>query len=130
MLRTVAVEAVFQRVQILAHRWLRSVCSATLSVALIVSVVACGGGNEPSDAVNSNSRMFTVVGADKASVRFSAAASSSSGKLVGQVTVRVARDSTGAPALLGDQFPLGPVYQFTPLDMVGENIEIRIPVST
>jgi Immunoglobulin domain len=103
-----------------------------ISTTIGLSLAACGGGSsekgggEQLDAVNSTPEAFTVVGVDKASVSFS---NSIGGKRAEQVTVRVARDSTGAPPLQDDQTPLGPVYQFTPLGFADEGIEIRIPVS-
>jgi hypothetical protein len=112
-----------------AVSWRQSLAKAALAsmlgLGLGFGLAACGGG-EPTDAVNSTTQGFTVVGADKASVSFSESAAA---KRASQVTVRVARDSTGAPSLQADQTPLGPVYQFTPLDLADDGIEIRIPVS-
>jgi hypothetical protein len=96
-----------------------------LGLGLGFGRAACGGA-ESTDAVNSTFQAFTVVGVDKASVSFT---NSGAAKRASQDTVRVARDSTGAPSLQADQLPLGPVYQFTPLDLFNEGIEIRIPLS-
>jgi hypothetical protein len=113
----------------LAVSWRHSLAKAALAsllgLGLGFGLAACGGG-EPTDAVNSTTQGFTVVGADKASVSFSESAAA---KRASQVTFRVARNSTGAPSLQADQTPLGPVYQFTPLDLADDGIEIRIPVS-
>jgi hypothetical protein len=46
------------------------------------------------------------------------------------VTVRVARDGTGAPTLGEGQLPLGAIYQFTPLDWADGDVEIRVPFSS
>ena len=96
-----------------------------LGLSLGFGLAACGGG-ESTDAVNSTCWAFTVVGVDKASVSFPNSAAASRAL---RVTIRVARDSTGAPSLQADQTPLAPVDQFTPLDLADGGIEIRIPVS-
>ena len=96
------------------HSFTRAALISLVGLGMVAGLASCGGG-EPSDAVNSTSQAFTVVGVDKASVSFS---NSNAASRASQVTVRVARDSTGAPSLQADQVPLGSVYQFTPLDLV------------
>jgi ZU5 domain len=93
--------------------------------ALALLIAGCGGsGSESADTNNDGGPLpITVSGADNASVSLRALDSARTE----QVTVRVARDGSGAPALGQGYQPLGAIYQFTPLGWMEEAIEIRIP---
>jgi hypothetical protein len=102
----------------------KHLCVVLSLCTLAVSLTACGGGKETSEDGQS-SLPLSAAGPDGAAVRMRALGAGSS-----EATLRVARDSSGAPALDPRLLPLGAVYQYTPFGWLGEEIEIRVPFST
>ena len=89
-------------------------------VALATLMAACGGGDSgdaPSDS------QVRIAGADGASVTFNKRIASPKT----DVTVRVARDASGAPQLPANVVAVGGVYAFTPLGQLAPGAEIRVP---
>lgn len=89
-------------------------------VALATLMTACGGGDS-SDAPSAS--QTRVSGADGASVTFDKRIASPKS----DVTVRVARDASGAPQLPANVVAVGGVYAFTPLGELAPGAEIRVP---
>jgi hypothetical protein len=102
----------------------RSVVLAAASSVFSLWLAACGGSTQEDAASSSASLPITVTGADEASVSFRALDE----QKAREVTIRVARDSSGAPPLGEGYLPISEVYQFTPLGWVEAAIELRIPV--
>jgi hypothetical protein len=91
--------------------------------ALVAAMVGCGGSDSTTTGEQSSSLPTSVAGADGASVHLRQINRDSAQ----QATIRVARDSTGAPALDASLTPLGPVYQYTPHGWLEDEIELRVP---
>lgn len=89
-------------------------------VALATLMTACGGGDSGDAPSASQTR---VSGADGASVTFDKRIASPKA----DVTVRVARDASGAPQLPANVVAVGGVYAFTPLGQLAPGAEIRVP---
>jgi hypothetical protein len=107
----------------------RAAVRVVSAFALLATVAACGGALDSSgSAVSAEPQLTlaertTVEGADGASVsyvpiHFGAKAAP---------TVRVAKDSSGAPPLPAGFVAAGAVYQFTPLGSAQQAIELRVP---
>jgi hypothetical protein len=93
--------------------------------ALAASLVACGGARDETEAnALSVGDRISVKGADGASVSYLPAGNHKSQA----VTVRVARDGSGAPPLPAGYVAAGAVYQFTPLGLARPGIEVRVPL--
>lgn len=96
---------------------------SVLSVcALCTSITACGGGDKTAPD-SSSGLAVAATGPEQASVLTNPSPRKASQK----ATLRVARDSGGAPQLDSRFSPLGATYQYTPLGWVEEEIEIRVP---
>jgi len=103
-------------------RIMRVRIALTIGIAGI-ALTACGGGKSTDLQDSRTGATVTVAGADGASVKMSAIALEAAQR----VTVRVARDGTGAPDLPQSFSPAGSVYQFTPLGWSGLDVEVRVP---
>lgn len=102
----------------------RKYISHGLVLCTLAAVLAgCGGSDSTTAGEQSSSLPTTVTGADGASVHLRQTDRESAQ----QATIRVARDSTGAPALEASYTPLGPVYQYTPHGWLEQEIELRVP---
>lgn len=100
---------------------LKRACTRALGGAVLAALLTACGGGDPSDS--STSSTVSVTGADGASVTFDKRfALPKSG-----VTVRVARDASGAPQLPANVAAVGGVYAFTPLGQLAPGAEIRVP---
>lgn len=100
---------------------------ATLALALALALLAgCGGGKSgaPGEATI-GAAGGTVAEVSGAQVVFPR------GALAADVTVRITRDSTGAPPLPAAATPAGAVYAITPHGQAfGAHAEVSIPVET
>lgn len=92
-------------------------CISTLILTAVLS--ACGGGQSAGETPSGAA--VKVVGADGAAVTIRQTAQAP------RVTVRAARDGTGAPLLPPGYASAGAIYQFTPLEWVGGDMEVRVP---
>jgi hypothetical protein len=104
--------------------------SAIVFVVCALAITSCGGGRD-SDASAGISTIdaagrFTVQSPDGASVSFVPLGNNATPS-ESAPTVRVARDASGAQTIPEDYFPVGSVYQYTPLGMGAAKIEIRVP---
>jgi hypothetical protein len=98
-------------------------------VALVVTALAACGGSDgdsalatpPPAAAPAAATPQTVQGPDGASLAFVPADGSAA------VTLRIARDGTGAPALPDDRSAAGAIYQYTPHGHPGSEVEITVP---
>lgn len=100
----------------------KSVSHGFLLFTLAATLAGCGG-NDNSSTNGQSSLPTTVTGADGAAVHLRQIQRDSAQ----QATIRVARDSTGAPALNASLTPLGPVYQYSPHGWLEDEIELRVP---
>lgn len=92
--------------------------------ALVATVIAACGGSDPGGAAGTPpapAQAQTLQGADGAGLAFTPAEGSAA------VTLRIARDGTGAPVLPDDRQAAGAIYQFTPHGHSGSEIEISVP---
>ncbi len=100
-----------------------SISKLAAATTLSLGLIACGGEREQ-QAPQDNEARVTVQGADGASVSYARSTGDHA-----KITVRVARDASGAQPLPQDLKPLSSIYQFTPLGMAATDIEIRLPFS-
>jgi hypothetical protein len=95
--------------------------------ALVATVLAACGGADPGGTAATPpapAQAQSVQGVDGAGLAFTPADGSAA------VTLRIARDGTGAPALPDDRQAAGAIYQFTPHGHSGSEIEITVPFDT
>jgi hypothetical protein len=104
---------------------MRALLRAAGAFALASTLIACGGSREEADtsALSVGDRI-SVKDADGASVSYLPTGNQPSQA----VTVRVARDGSGAPPLPAGYVAAGAVYQFTPLGLARPGIEVRVPL--
>lgn len=101
----------------------RNRVAAVLSLcALGATLMACGGSDQPAESTSSTS-LVTVSGPDGAAVSLSPLQRQAHQ----QATIRVARDSSGAPQLDSRLTPLSSIYQYSPLGWIDKEIELRVP---
>jgi alpha-tubulin suppressor-like RCC1 family protein len=102
----------------MTRRWGTSGCAAVL---LVLALHGCGGGagSESESSTTQQPQPSQVIGEDGAAVSM---ALSQPG-----VSVRVARDGTGAPPLDSTQQRVGSIYQFSPMGLAVGEAEIRVP---
>lgn len=101
----------------------RKCLSYSLSLCTLAIALTGCGGSDHSATDQQSSLPTTVTGADGAAVHLRQIQRDTAQ----QATIRVARDSTGAPALDASFTPLGPVYQYTPHGWLEDEIELRVP---
>lgn len=94
-----------------------------LSLCVLGGALAGCGGNDGSDGNVQSALPAAVTGPDGASVRMRTLRR----EPAQQATIRVARDSSGAPVLDARFTPLGSIYQYTPHGWIEDEIEIRVP---
>jgi len=105
----------------------------TCLAAIASTLVACGGGDtvDPAPTPAAPTSVTAVIGPlggivsgpDGVEVIVPA------GALAQPTTIGIARSATGAPALPTGNAPAGPVYEFTPHDLVfGTPVTVRMPV--
>ncbi|MEO8154465.1 MAG: immunoglobulin domain-containing protein [Rhizobacter sp.] len=104
-----------------------SLIRAVVVVALVAWIAGCGGGgNDPAPGPGEatiGSAGGTALGGDGAQVVFPKDA------LRSETTVRIAKDSTGAPTLPAGAAPAGAVYMITPHgETFAVHAEVSIPV--
>ncbi|MEP7302711.1 MAG: beta-propeller fold lactonase family protein [Caldimonas sp.] len=104
-----------------------SLIRAVVMVGLVVWIAGCGGGGDDPAASPGVETIGaaggTALGGDGAQVVFPKDA------LRGETTVRIAKDSTGAPPLPAGAAPAGAVYMITPHgETFAVHAEVSIPV--
>ena len=94
-----------------AGRWTRIPAVALVGIAL----AACGG-SEDAPSASTAAPSAQTVGPEGGTLtgENGLAVAVSAGAVSGQVTIRMARDATGAPAIPADARPAGPTFAFTP----------------